>query len=77
MKKLSKYLVFVLLVFLISCINKSDSVKIPTNLYIENFPITIYVIDSCEYLGYIRNNGNFLTHKGNCSFCIERNKKNR
>lgn len=29
------------------------------------------IIDSCEYItGYHR-----LTHKGNCRFCMERNKK--
>lgn len=31
----------------------------------------IIVVDSCEYL-----RGNYqLAHKGNCRFCIERNKK--
>lgn len=35
--------------------------------------IIVYVIDSCEYIGYI--NATFLTHKGNCKFCIERSKK--
>jgi len=39
----------------------------------------IRIIDGCEYIEY--DNGVFdqrvytLTHKGNCKFCIERNKK--
>lgn len=38
----------------------------------------IKVIDSCEYIEY--NNGIYdqrvysLTHKGNCKFCLEKNK---
>ena len=32
-----------------------------------------YIIDSCEYFGILdRSNGNFLSHKGNCSYCKER-----
>ena len=51
---------------------------------IENIPainrvgvcgIRLYVIDSCEYVGYINcSNGDFLTHKGNCKFCQVRKK---
>ena len=37
------------------------------------------VVDSCEYLtkynGYER--GYMFTHKGNCKFCLERNKKSQ
>ena len=33
----------------------------------------VYVIDSCEYYGILANgNYNFLSHKGNCRFCEER-----
>lgn len=32
--------------------------------------IRLYVIDSCEYIGYINvYQSDFLTHKGNCKFC--------
>lgn len=36
------------------------------------------VFDSCEYIGYVSGftDTSFLTHKGNCKFCKERNKKN-
>jgi len=38
--------------------------------------IRLYVIDSCEYIGYVdMSSSDFLTHKGNCKFCAERNKK--
>ena len=38
--------------------------------------IHLYVIDSCEYIGYINNfHQDFLTHKGNCKFCLARNAK--
>jgi len=36
----------------------------------------VYVIDSCEYIGKLRGwESDILTHKGNCKFCAERNKK--
>ena len=38
-------------------------------------PLIVVEVDSCEYLlgkwGY----ATVLTHKGNCKFCLERNKK--
>lgn len=35
-----------------------------------------YVVDSCEYVGYLSSSPayGFLTHKGNCKFCIKRSK---
>ena len=35
--------------------------------------VSVFVIDSCEYIGYI-NRGplDWATHKGNCRFCAER-----
>jgi hypothetical protein len=39
--------------------------------------IKIYVIDNCEYIGDVRGGSrDFLTHKGNCKFCVERSKIN-
>lgn len=38
--------------------------------------ICLYVIDSCEYIGFINaHNTDVLTHKGNCRFCKQRNTK--
>lgn len=36
--------------------------------------ISVMVIDSCEYV-FINSDTRSLTHKGNCKFCAERNKK--
>ncbi len=37
--------------------------------------IFIVVIDSCEYIGSLRRvASDVITHKGNCKFCIYRNK---
>ena len=37
--------------------------------------IEVLVIDSCEYVGYLYGYGAVLSHKGNCKFCAERNRK--
>ena len=37
--------------------------------------IRVSIIDSCEYLHYAHGHGPHYTHKGNCKFCLERNKK--
>lgn len=43
---------------------------------IEGINFEIYVIDSCEYIGNISGtSGDMITHKGNCKFCLNRNKK--
>jgi len=43
---------------------------------ISRLPISVYVIDSCEYIGNVYGgNGDVITHKGNCKFCAERSKK--
>lgn len=34
-----------------------------------------YIIDSCEYIGYIGyGSGDIIAHKGNCRFCADRRK---
>lgn len=38
-------------------------------------PVKIRVIDDCEYLEFKGYQTYSLTHKGNCKFCIQRNKK--
>ena len=37
-------------------------------------PLTLVEVDSCEYLLGEWGNATVLTHKGNCKFCLERNK---
>jgi hypothetical protein len=41
--------------------------------YEEQF--TVIAVDSCEYLFSQYDRSASVTHKGNCKFCIERNKK--
>jgi len=49
--------------------------KIKSTDGVRNTNIRLYVIDSCEYIGYINDfHQDFLTHKGNCKFCTKRNK---
>lgn len=38
-------------------------------------PLIITEIDSCEYFFGNWGSATVLTHKGNCKFCLERNKK--
>lgn len=53
--------------------------KPPIDEYSKGFrTFKIIVVDSCEYiLGYTHsyNGGPVLTHKGNCKFCAERQRK--
>jgi hypothetical protein len=45
----------------------------PTTTTINGREVSIYVIDSCEYIGCIySDHGDWATHKGNCKFCLER-----
>lgn len=37
--------------------------------------VRIVVIDSCEYIKTDGGNATWGSHKGNCKFCAERNKK--
>lgn len=38
-------------------------------------PVYVYEIDGCEYIGYIGGRTSWASHKGNCKFCAERNKR--
>lgn len=46
----------------------ADSLKIPRNIEVDfsAIPLTVVVIDSCEYLYGPWGNGTVLCHKGNC-----------
>ena len=35
----------------------------------------IVIVDSCEYISGNYAHGGIMAHKGNCKFCVERNKK--
>ena len=42
---------------------------------VTNSGVQILIIDGCEYIWCKNGYGAGLTHKGNCQFCEERNKK--
>lgn len=45
-----------------------------TSTTINGRGIRIYIIDSCEYIGYVYGGySDILSHKGNCKFCAKRN----
>ena len=56
---------------MISCNDKISLRKDPTEICEEDYQ-TI-VIDSCEYI--TDRYGVFLTHKGNCKYCMKRHQK--
>jgi len=74
-----RYLILLFAVSIFSCsqenkvYEKVESGETNFKLGIREFEI--YIIDSCEYIGSeMYGNGALLTHKGNCKFCIQRNK---
>lgn len=69
------YVLLVVTIIFPSCETRNVE-KYDTEFEIRGFPLQIYVIDSCEYIGRVYNsNSDKLTHKGNCKFCAERSKK--
>lgn len=78
--------IFFMSIFLFSCNNQQVESKSNIDWYdnvkvkeiFTNVTYTVVVIDSCEYIigtdNSAYNGGFFLTHKGNCKFCAERNK---
>ena len=65
---------YVLFASIILCGCEKDGEVIST---VNNRNIKTYVIDECEYVGsVVGEGGDILTHKGNCKFCAERNKRN-
>jgi len=56
-----------------SCETETENVRNVQSINIKN--IDTYIIDSCEYIGYMNvGNGDVLTHKGNCKYCLKRQK---
>ena len=66
-----------LLLALLAMIMVGCDKKMPDGTYrTDGYSYRTYIIDSCEYFGVLDcGNGNFLTHKGNCRFCAERNRR--
>lgn len=68
---LKNVFLFPIFAFLISCNTQNAEVK-STDVIIKGCGMKIYVIDSCEYIGI---SSHEFSHKGNCMFCQERNRK--
>lgn len=67
-------IIIILLVFVSSCSNDQQQIpKKTTQCNLSNPKIV--EIDSCEYIQYHNYLYESITHKGNCKYCIERNKK--
>lgn len=72
---MKKLLVLSLLLF--GCETRNARIETTTTT-ISGRNIDLYIIDSCEYIGKITGTqSDFLTHKGNCKYCTERNKLNK
>lgn len=75
LKKMNVVLFFVLLLFTSCYDSRNVSIK-NTDFEINSKIIYLYILDSCEYFGSVRgSHGDFLTHKGDCKYCLIRNKK--
>lgn len=75
MKPILTILIFFLSITFIGCENHNYTSS-PTEITINNRTITVFVIDSCEYIGVIYGgSGDMITHKGNCKFCKQRSLK--
>ena len=78
---LKRYIITVCIIGIFFCALLISSCNSPVSQHVthtdDNY--TIKVIDSCEYIecdyGIFDQRVYSLTHKGNCKFCKERNKK--
>ena len=70
---MKKYILLLLsIVLLISCNSNTNDTTVVYNTKDKNCPFNIIIIDSCEYLSGVDGNREFLSHKGNCKFCKQR-----
>lgn len=70
---MKKLIILLLITIVVSSCNQQCEEQTAT---INGINIYTYTFDGCEYIGSIK--GTYqdkLTHKGNCKYCIERNKK--
>jgi hypothetical protein len=82
MKKFLKITFFILLITFIACSNKNvitnETPAVAAGSLYAFSNITnskIVVIDSCEYIQYHTYYYESVTHKGNCKFCAERQRR--
>jgi hypothetical protein len=64
--------VLLAVVFLVGCEDYNVQIK-STETTISGRVLKTYTIYNCEYIGIVHGgSGDFLTHKGNCKFCLQR-----
>ena len=64
------YMITIIIIFLLaSCEGKEKNKE----NYVDGFHVV--VVDSCEYICTTRVHSGYMAHKGNCKYCLERNKK--
>lgn len=75
---MKKVILILVIILIVSC-QTSPTSSLPT----KEKPLgdfVVRVVDSCEYIefsgGLMETSVYSITHKGNCKFCKERNKKN-
>lgn len=66
-----------ILVIMVLSSCKGSNVKTETTTYRVDglIPVDVLTIDSCEYIRITSGNSTWGSHKGNCKFCLKRNKK--
>lgn len=68
-------LVIALAVNVVSCVDHSKDIKRQeAEETINGHTVRTYVADSCEYIVAGYGNVQMMSHKGNCKFCLKRNK---
>lgn len=72
MERIFIFIMVIIAVAISSCKNTVTQTELPDRY--RGCAVDVLVIDSCEYIT-IAGGECSLTHKGNCKFCAERNKK--
>lgn len=69
------YTLYILLALVLftSCDESTVNIK-STGLVFKGRGVDIIVIDSCEYIYIPNGNASWGAHKGNCKFCLGRNR---
>lgn len=73
MKNLITVFTMAMMVVLSSCNNNVETKT--TTLFVDGSGVEVLIIDSCEYIKIKGGNASWGSHKGNCKFCLTRNKK--
>ena len=68
---MKKLMILITSIILYSC--DLNVTKQSTNIKLNGSTGEIFTIDSCEYLMF-HSDTKTITHKGNCKYCIQRNK---